>query len=47
MGTESKVVYREEMKGLSFYSGQEDDLDFPYQSVFMDGLVLKHREKKY
>jgi hypothetical protein len=45
-GTEGKVVCREEMKGISFYSGQEGDPDFPYQNVYMDGQVLKHREKK-
>lgn len=46
METQRKIVYKGEMKGISFYGSQAGDLHFPPWSVYSDGHFLKEKEKK-
>lgn len=46
METQRKIVYKGEMKGISFYGSQAGDLHFPPWSVYSDGHCLKEKEKK-
>lgn len=45
--TEGKIVYWEEMKGISFYGGQAGDLDSQHWVVRSDGYFLKERKKSW
>lgn len=47
METERKIVYWEEMKGISFCGGQAGDLDSQHQDVYSDGYILKERKKSW
>lgn len=47
METEGKIVYWEEMKGISFYGGQAGDLDSQHWNVHSDGHFLKEKKKSW
>lgn len=47
METEGKIVYWEEMKGISFCGGQAGDLDSQHWDVYSDGYFLKERKKSW
>lgn len=47
METEGKIVYWEEMKGISFYRGQAGDLDSQHWNVHSDGHFLKEKKKSW
>lgn len=47
METEGKIVYWEEIKGISIYGGQAGDLDSQHWVACSDGYFLKERKKSW